>query len=54
MIFFDKKSPDKYENLKRELIPYTLNSSCGKNLIKKNEPNFEGREDYVLDWWTNY
>lgn len=52
MIFFDNKNPNKYEKLKRELIPYNLNSSCGKNLIKKKFGNGDG--GYVLAYHGDY
>lgn len=52
MIFFDTKNPNKYEKLKRKIIPYNLNSSCGKNLIKKKFGNGDG--GYVLAYHEDY
>ena len=52
MIFFDPRNPNKYENLKRELIPYTLNDLNDKNLIKKKFGNGDG--GYILACHDKY
>jgi hypothetical protein len=52
MIFFDPKNPNKYDRLKKELIPYTLNDSYGKNFVRKKFGKGDG--GYVLAYNEEY